>query len=453
MKKILLVDGNNLIFRSYYATAYSGVIMRNSKGFPTNALYGFINMMNRIIREEEPSYILVAFDKGKTFRHEAYDEYKAGRSDTPNELKQQIPVAKEVLKAMGIKYHEMDYYEADDIIGTLSSLAHKDKDFDCEIISSDKDLLQLIEDDVVVRVLKSNDYIIMDRNKFIETYGVEPIRMIDLKALMGDTSDNIPGVSGIGEKTAIKLISEYGSIDNIYNNIESMKGKIKEKLIADKDNCYKSYHLATIVKDINLDFTLEDCKYTGINNIKLKEILEELEFKSLLKKYDLIGEVTTIQSKNTNQTLEIKDIKELDLKKDYSFYIESTGEVYSKSNILGIGIYDGEYSYFINKNEINKYENIFSNENKKYTYDLKKCIVLLNKYDITINNCTYDAALSAYLCDYEIKDDISYLANKMEFDIPCFECIQGTLTRPLEVSTDKLINTNTTKAKFIYYSK
>ena len=197
MKKIVLVDGNNLIFRSYYATAYNGNFMKNSKGFPTNALFGFVNMMNKIINEEKPTYIMVAFDKGKTFRHEAYTEYKAGRSDTPDELKQQIPVAKEVLKAMGIKYHEMDYYEADDIIGTLSHMAHVDPDFDCEIVSSDKDLLQLIEDDVVVKVLKSNDYIMMDRDKFVETYGVEPIRMIDLKALMGDTSDNIPGVAGI----------------------------------------------------------------------------------------------------------------------------------------------------------------------------------------------------------------------------------------------------------------
>ena len=237
MKKIVLVDGNNLIFRSYYATAYSGVIMRNSKGFPTNALYGFINMMNKIIRDEKPEYIMVAFDKGKTFRHEAYTEYKAGRSDTPDELKQQFPVAKEVLNAMGIKYHEMDYYEADDIIGTLSYEAHVDPEFDCEIVSSDKDLLQLIEDDVVVKVLKSNDYIMMDRDKFVEEYGVEPIKMIDLKALMGDSSDNIPGVAGIGEKTAIKLIKEYGSINNLYENIDNIKGKMQEKLINDKDKC------------------------------------------------------------------------------------------------------------------------------------------------------------------------------------------------------------------------
>ncbi len=453
MKKILLVDGNNLVFRSYYATAYSGVIMRNSKGFPTNALYGFINMMNRIIREEKPDYILVAFDKGKTFRHEEYTEYKAGRSDTPDELKQQFPVAKEVLKAMGIKYHEMDYYEADDIIGTLSHEAHIDPDFDCEIISSDKDLLQLIEDDVVVRVLKSNDYIIMDRDKFIETYGVEPIKMIDLKALMGDSSDNIPGVAGIGEKTAIKLISEYGSIDNLYKNIDSIKGKMREKLIKDKDNCYKSYQLATIVKDIKLDFTLEDCKYTGINNLKLKSILEELEFKSLLSKYNLMGEVSDNTVVKRDDNLEIKNLDELDTSKDYSFYIESMGEVYSKSKILGISFYDGDYAYFLKEEDIPKYKELFTNNTNKYTYDLKKCIVLLNNYGIEINNCHYDTSIAGYLSDYEIKDDISHLATSMGYDIPSFESVYGTLKRPLEVSEDKLINTISMKAKFIYDSK
>ena len=450
MKKILLVDGNNLVFRSYYATAYSGVIMRNSKGFPTNALYGFINMMNRIIREEKPDYILVAFDKGKTFRHEEYTEYKAGRSDTPDELKQQFPVAKEVLKAMGIKYHEMDYYEADDIIGTLSHEAHIDPEFDCEIISSDKDLLQLIEDDVVVRVLKSNDYIMMDRDKFVETYGVEPIKMIDLKALMGDSSDNIPGVAGIGEKTAIKLVSEYGSIDGIYENIDSIKGKLQEKLIKDKDNCYKSYQLATIVKDIKLDFTLEDCKYTGINNLKLKSILEELEFKSLLSKYNLLGDVEDNNIVKRNEDLEIKDIKELDSSKDYSFYIESMGEVYSKSKILGIGFYDGEFGYFLKESEIEKYKEIFTSKSNKYTYDLKKNIVLLHNYGIKINNCLFDTSIAGYLCDYEIKDDISHLANSMGYDIPSFESVYGTLKRPLEVPEEKLINVITSKAKFIY---
>ena len=190
MKKVILVDGNNLMFRSYYATAYQGIIMRNSKGFPTNALYGFINMINKILKEENPNYILVAFDKGKTFRHDKYESYKAGRNETPNELKEQFPKAKELLDAMGIKYYETDNYEADDIIGTVAKIVDNEDEFTATIISSDKDLLQLISDEVDVKLLKQSGFIRMDRQEFINTYKVEPIRMIDLKALMGDSSDN-----------------------------------------------------------------------------------------------------------------------------------------------------------------------------------------------------------------------------------------------------------------------
>ena len=454
MNKIILVDGNNLIFRSYYATAYSGVIMRNSNGFPTNALYGFINMINKIIREEKPEYILVAFDKGKTFRHQAYTEYKAGRSDTPDELKQQFPVAKEVLNAMGIKYFEMDNYEADDIIGTLSSLAHKDKNFDCEIVSSDKDLLQLIEDDVVVKVVKSNDYIIMDRDSFKKTYEIEPIRMIDLKALMGDASDNIPGVQGIGEKTAIKLLKEYDSIDNLYDHIDEIKGKVQEKLINDKDNCYKSLELATIVKDIKLEFGLKECKYKGIDNIKFKSILEELEFRSLLRKYDLLGEISSNEEKEVKTLeLEIKDIKDFDSSKEFSFYIETRGEVYSKSDILGISLYDGKYSYFIEKQDILKYKEIFENNTNKMTYDLKKAIVVLNNLGIKINNCSFDTLIAAYLCDFIVKDDIAVLANSFDYDIDLYNDTFGSIKRPIEVKLDDLMKITGKKSQFIYEVK
>ena len=282
MKKIILVDGNNLLFRSFYATAYQGVIMKNSKGFPTNALYGFINMMNKIIKDENPSYIMVAFDKGKTFRHDKYEEYKAGRAAMPDELKLQFPKAKEVLDTMGIKHFEIDNYEADDIIGTLSKIVDEEDQFIATIVSSDKDLLQLISDEVTVKLLKSNDYIMMTKDEFRKTYQVDPIRMIDLKALMGDSSDNIPGVKGIGEKTAINLLSKYGSLDGVYENLESISGKTREKLENDKENAYKSFDLATIYREVPLGFSLDDCVYNGYNPEAFKNILEELEFFSLL---------------------------------------------------------------------------------------------------------------------------------------------------------------------------
>ena len=284
MKKVILVDGNNLLYRSYYATAYNGNMMMNSKNFPTNALYGFVNMMNKIIDEEKPTYIMVAFDKGKTFRHDKYETYKAGRSETPDELKMQFPKAKEILDALGIKYYEIDNYEADDIIGTFASKISDNDEYAATIISSDKDLLQLITDDVEVKLLKTKDYIRMNKQVFIDTYGIEPIKMIDLKALMGDSSDNIPGVKGIGEKTALKLLTEYKSLENIYDNIDSIKGSVKDKLITYKDDAYMSKDLATIYKEVPLDINFDDIKYTNGDLDKINLIYNELEFYSLLKK-------------------------------------------------------------------------------------------------------------------------------------------------------------------------
>ncbi|MEG0995237.1 MAG: 5'-3' exonuclease H3TH domain-containing protein, partial [Bacilli bacterium] len=206
MKKIVLVDGNNLLFRSYYATAYKGNMMVNSKGFPTNALYGFVNMINKILKEEAPEFILVAFDCGKTFRHREYEEYKGGRKETPSDLKLQFPIAKELLDAMGIMHFEIDNYEADDIIGTLSKMIDLEDLFTGTIISSDKDLLQLISAEVSVKLLKTSGYTLLTPSSFEELYGIVPRRIIDLKALMGDAADNIPGVKGVGEITALTLL-------------------------------------------------------------------------------------------------------------------------------------------------------------------------------------------------------------------------------------------------------
>ena len=284
MEKIILVDGNNLLFRSYYATAYNGNFMNNSKGFPTNALFGFANMMNKIIQEEKPTYIIVAFDKGKTFRHEKYQDYKGGRGETPDELKKQFPIAKEMLTYMGIKYYEIDNYEADDIIGTFADYCDKDPNFIGTIISSDKDLLQLISNDIDIKLLKQKDYIRYNEETFFEAYGIEPIHIIDLKSLMGDASDNIPGVKGIGEKTALKLLQEYKTLDGIYENIEEIKGKLKEKLETDKENAYMSYDLATIKRDVPMDICIDDLKYKEVDHEKLNALYEELEFYSFIKK-------------------------------------------------------------------------------------------------------------------------------------------------------------------------
>ncbi len=450
MKKIILVDGNNLLFRSFYATAYQGVIMKNSKGFPTNALYGFINMMNKIIKDENPNYILVAFDKGKTFRHEKYDDYKAGRDAMPDELKLQFPKAKEVLDTMGIKHFEIDNYEADDIIGTLAKKVDLEDQFIATIISSDKDLLQLISDEVVVKLLKSSDYIMMSRDEFKKMYGVEPKGMIDLKALMGDSSDNIPGVKGIGEKTAIKLLSKYGSLDGVYENIDDISGKTKDKLIADKSNAYMSYDLATIYRDVPLDFELEDCIYNGINKEEFKKELEELEFYSLLKKIDF-GEISKNNSTSFNEELIIDDISNFDIQ-DFSFYLETLGSIYSKSSVLGMGIYDGKRAYFIPYEKIADYKDIFVSSARKFTYDLKKSLVVLNDI-VDFKNVEYDAMVAMYLLDYVVKDDISYVARSFDYHIDDYESVFGTDKRPKDIEVETLKKICCLKAKFIYETR
>lgn len=459
MKKVILVDGNNLLFRSYYATAYQGVIMRNSKGFPTNALYGFLNMMNKIIHEEKPNYILVAFDKGKTFRHDKYESYKAGRVEMPDDLRLQFPRAKEILDAMGIYHYEIENYEADDIIGTVSRIVDEEDQFIATIISSDKDLLQLISDEVDVKLLKSNSFIRMDKEEFKKQYQVDPIHMIDLKALMGDASDHIPGVKGIGEKTAINLLSQYETLDNLYQNIDHITGKTREKLENDKENAYMSYDLATIYREVELDFSLEDLKYQGMNKDQYVDLLKEFEFNSLLKKIDrVINPVVTKESKREPKEIEkrdliIKDIRDFNIKREFSYYIEVDNTNYSKGEIIGIGLYDGEAAYHIYPDELEYYKNIFSSIQNKFTYDLKKSIFCLNHKNIKVKNTTFDLMIAAYLLNYTVKDDIAYLARRFKYDIELYETTYGKDNKKIEVEKEISAKRAMEKAKFIYEVK
>ena len=454
MKKVILVDGNNLLFRSYYATAYQGVIMRNSKGFPTNALYGFINMMNKIMKEEEPSYILVAFDKGKTFRHDQYDWYKAGRVEMPNDLKLQFPKAKEVLDAMGIKHFEIDNYEADDIIGTVAKIVDEEDEFIATIISSDKDLLQLISDEVEVKLLKTSGFIRMTRDEFKNTYGgIEPINMIDLKALMGDKSDNIPGVKGIGEKTAVNLLSKYKTLDGVYQNIDDISGKTKEKLLADKDNAYMSYDIATIYREVPLNFTLNELEYTGFDKERFLGILHELEFFSLLRKMNVYDDEPSIINSQSKDEFEFANITDFPKNKEFSYYVETDFESYNKGKIIGVGLYDGSKAYYIPGDKVTEYSELFSTIYNKYTYDLKKNIVLFNKIGVKEKNTVFDLMIAAYLLNYTIKDDISFLAKYFDYNIPLYEDIYGTQKKPKDVSIDTIKQNCGFKAKFIYEIK
>ena len=427
MKKVVLVDGNNLMFRSYFATLYSGSTLRNKKGFPTNAIYGFVNMINKIISEEKPMYIAVAFDIGKTFRHEKYDYYKGKRDNTPDELKEQFPIAKQILTAMNIKYFELQGYEADDIIGTFSKKCEQDDDFKALIVSSDKDLLQLITDQTEVKLLKTKDYIRMDYKTFYDTYGIEPIKMIDLKALMGDASDNIPGVKGIGEKTALKLLTTYGSLSSIYEHIDEIKGSVKDKLIQDKDNAYMSYDIATIYKDVPLNVELEELAYIPKDKNELYKIYNELEFYSLIKE-------SNNKEENSNNTENINYINKSkqEINDDIiSLYIDLDNNNYHNANILGFAIYNNSISSYIPYTK----DTDLSFLNKKiYTYDYKRLYVSLKKNNLTIPTCLFDTMIGAYLVNYNIKDDISYLAKQMGY----------------EIDNSSKENSEIDKAKFVY---
>ena len=441
MKKVILVDGNNLLFRSYYATAYSGNLMKNSKGFPTNALYGFSNMLNKIIKDEKPEYMVVAFDKGKTFRHEKYEEYKAGRIKTPDDLKVQFKPSRELTNALGIKCFEIDNYEADDIIGTYARMIDEDPEYEGLIVSSDKDLLQLISPNVKVKLLKTHDYIMMDEEEFKKTYGLDPIKMIDIKGLQGDPSDNIPGVKGIGEKTALKLLQEYGSVEGIYENIDKITGATKQKLIDGKKEAFDSKEIATIYKEVEVPYSLEELKI-GERTSNLREIYEDLEFYSFLKDVKEVKE----EPKEEIDVKIVTNLNELELEKEISIFIECDNTNYHDAELLGVSIYDGKHAYYMNK-DLFITSNIL-NDHIVNTYDAKKNIVLLNKYGIKFDNYEYDSMIAAYILNYNVKDDAAYLSSNFGYECTLFsELMKKDLTDEL-LSKEGII-----KSKFIHDTK
>ena len=444
MEKIILVDGNNLLFRSYFATAYTGNIMRNKDGFPTNGLYGFVNMMNKIITEENPKYIMVAFDIGKTFRHEKYAEYKGGRNETPDELKIQFPVAKKILNAMGIKYFEIEGYEADDIIGTFAKKVDETEGYIATIVSSDKDLLQLISDKVEVKLLKTKDHIRMTKEEFKNIYGIEPIRMIDLKSLMGDSSDNIPGVKGIGEKTALKLLQDYGSLDNIYDNIDNIKGALKNKLIEDHENAYKSYDLATIYREVPIDTNFDNLIYKKEHTDDLINIYNDLGFYSLLKKENVSTEEKAKEKVEVKIINSVEEINNITITKPLGIYLELDNTNYHQANILGMSIYNEEVSAYIPYDVLKNKPNFLTN-GIKYTYDYKKLLVSFNKYNLDINEVSFDTMIAAYLLNYTIKDDIATLASDLVYEIEFYD-------KKKELTDLEFAKNSILRAKFIYLS-
>ena len=444
MKKILLVDGNSIMNRAFYALMNAGMF-RAQDGTYTNAIYGFLNIYFKAISEYSPEYIAVAFDKGKkTLRHKSYTEYKAGRSKMPDELREQMPIIKEILKEMNVPVYEMDDYEADDILGTLSKNLTKEEEVFAYILTGDRDYFQLVDEKINIIYPKNSKgeatQELWDIEKIKENYGnLKPLDLIEVKALMGDTSDNIPGVRGIGEKTAVKLINEYMNIDNLYEKVEknedNLSPKQRQNIIEDKDNAFMSRELGKIITNIDFKYSLEDLKKEEWND-KVTDIFLRLNLKTFLDKFKLLEDTDTKVLEDIPEIVsDEKNIKTyLDKIKDkiyiYQIFedqIEKFDEKGKKIKTEEIGVMSRELNalYIYNK-EINKIlkikdldtaKEILEKKNiLKVFFGSKDFLVFLKRKNIKYEKNILDLKLVEYLIDsgmnkYEFENVISKYLN------------------------------------------
>ena len=408
MDKIILLDGNSLSYRAFYAMP----ALQNKSGLYTNSVYGFTLMLERMLEDIKPKYALVAFDKGKqTFRHKTYQDYKGTRDKTPSELVEQFGYVRELLDSYGIKYEEHFDYEADDIIGSYAKLAEK-AGLEVIIISGDKDLTQLASDNITIyytrRGVTEVDHYTPE---FInEKYGLSPEQIIDMKGLMGDKSDNIPGIAGIGEKTAIKLLAEYKTVENVLDNIDNISGKkLKERLAEGKEDALLSKELATIFTEVPVENKLEDLTFSE-NRSKKKELFEKLEFVSFLKKL----------AENDDVDVDEKEEKELEIinadeKTELSFensslHIECFTEDYHNSDVVNIAVYEDENVYIFSEDNFfeNKFvRNYLESDAEKVVYDYKKILYIAKRNGISdIAGNVFDVKIAAYLLDVTVKTEL-----------------------------------------------
>ena len=382
-KKITLIDGNSLMFRSYYATAYTGNLMKTSKGQYTNALFGFSNMLTKLL-EENNEYVFVAFDAGKqTFRHQEYQEYKATRTKLPDELKEQIPLIKKYLDILKIKRLESLEFEADDLIASVATTQYENFE-EIRIISGDKDLLQLVNGKIKVFLTRKGVGELEEFNNenFFEKMGLHPHQIIDYKGLVGDSSDNLPGIKGIGEKTAIKLLTEYQSIENIYQHISELKGKTKELFENGKEIAYTCKYLATLKKDISIDIKPEEFLVGQINLDELISFFQEMEFTSLLKRINKLTIGKKQKSSHDYQFIDHKDkVERMSFSKQTILIPEIFGSNYYTGDFLGLGIVTDKDAYFVPKKIIQtslKLKEFLEDATyEKKTFDSKALLVVL----------------------------------------------------------------------------
>ncbi len=417
-KKLIIIDGNSIINRAFYALPQ----MNNKDGLNTNGIYGFTTMLFKLIDMYNPTHISVAFDKkSPTFRHLEYTAYKAGRKKMPDELREQFEPLKKLLDAFNINRLEIDGYEADDIIGTISKIA-EDEGFEVYIVTGDKDAIQLASKNITTLITKKGvaDMEEYDFDKVVEKYEMTPAQFIDLKGLMGDKSDNIPGVAGIGEKTGIKLIKEYQSIENILENIDNLKGSIKTKIEKNKESAIMSKKLATIIRNVPIDFNMCDLEYGSYDEEKLLKEFEKLGFMSLVSKIikeDIKSSLEIIKLENYEEFKEdIYKCKKIILKT-----IKKEGNILEKNIIYVFFSIDGENIYYINEDELYLIKDILEDNNiEKIGYNLKEDYLAFRPYGIKLENMKFDIVISEYLIDsntttsYECSDiAMKYLFRKI----------------------------------------
>ena len=438
MDKLVLIDGNSIMNRAFYGIMGSKMLTTKD-GKYTNAIYGFLAIMFKILEDIKPQYIAVAFDlKGPTARHEMYKEYKANRHGMPDELAQQMPIIKEILKAMNIDIIEKQGYEGDDILGTLAKYGEK-QGLDVTILSGDRDTFQLASDNITIRIprtkagkTETEDY---NRKKVIEEYGLEPEQLIEVKALQGDTSDNIPGVPGIGPKTAISLIQKYHTVDELYKKIENgeddLKGKQRENIVNNKEMAELSRKLGEINTHVPIEDTLEQIKVEEWDKSKVLEIFEELRFNRYIERFNLKENETQKTTKIEKiDVIETEEIPELNGKLFYYLDIVTSNnqEQIIKKDIIGISIYSNNKNYYITSQNLNeKLKELFENEQiEKYGYNLAEDYIILKQIGITMKNIVYDAKIATYILNPTSKYDLDVIVRDyLEIDNDEYMQAQG----------------------------
>ena len=409
MKKILLIDGSSLIFRAFYAIKN----LTTKDGVFVNGVYGFLNMYYKALELTNPTHVFVAFDKGsKTFRHTEYSDYKGTRDKAPNEITYQFGILKDLLSSMNVNYLELDEYEADDILGTIAKLAQKEG-FEVDIFTGDRDYLQLVDDNIFVYLTKKgiSEIKLMDNNAIFEDFGISPKQLIDVKALQGDSSDNIPGVKGVGEKTALKLIQEYGNLENLYENLGKLKGKLKENLENEKDKAYLSRYLGEIYLNVPIDKNIEDFELKDVNLNEYIEKLENLEFKSIINKF--FKDVKKDNSNSINHIIdsEVINFSEIfdKIKNDKSIAVKFFSDkeyIYREKFYIGVYSDYNKKSYICKEFNLEDFERLCNSDIKIVGYDIKEELFFLLKNNFEVNNYE-DVMILEYLVD----------SNKGNYDI------------------------------------